>query len=86
MTELPSAIERLQAETKDQRRALIALQTELVRYRAEELAAEAVPTARGRLVLRAVEADANSLKATGVGRGVSAGVHRGAGFAGPSRT
>jgi alanyl-tRNA synthetase len=62
MAELPNAIERLQAETKDQRRALSALQTELVRYRAEELAAGGAPTARGRLVLRAVEADANGLK------------------------
>ena len=39
MADLPNAIERLQAETKDQRRALAALQTDLVRYRAEELAA-----------------------------------------------
>jgi alanyl-tRNA synthetase len=62
MAELPNAIERLQAEAKDQRRALNALQTELLRYRAEELAAGGVPTARGRLVLRAVEADPNGLK------------------------
>jgi alanyl-tRNA synthetase len=62
MADLPNAIERLQAETKDQRRALIALQTEVFRYRAEELAAGGVATARGRLVLRAVEVDAIGLK------------------------
>lgn len=63
MAELPNAIERLQAETKDQRRAMSDLQTDLVRYRAEELAAGGAPTPRGRLVLHAVDADANSLKA-----------------------
>jgi alanyl-tRNA synthetase len=62
MAELPIAIERLQAETKDQRRALSALQTEVFRYRAEELAAGGVLTARGRLVLRAVEVDPIGLK------------------------
>jgi alanyl-tRNA synthetase len=62
MAELPNAIERLQAETKDQRRALSALQTEVFRYRAEELAAGGVLTARGRLVLRAVEVDPIGLK------------------------
>jgi alanyl-tRNA synthetase len=39
--ELPSAIERLQAEAKDHKRAMTALQGELARYRAEELAASA---------------------------------------------
>jgi alanyl-tRNA synthetase len=62
MADLPNAIERLQAETKDQRRSLIALQTEVFRYRAEELAAGGVLTARGRLVLRAVEVDPIGLK------------------------
>jgi alanyl-tRNA synthetase len=37
--ELPAAIERLQGEAKDQKRAAIALQGELLRYRAEEMAA-----------------------------------------------
>jgi alanyl-tRNA synthetase len=63
MADLPSAIERLQSETKDQRRALAALHTDLVRYRAEDLASEGAATPRGRLVLRAVDADASGLKA-----------------------
>jgi len=63
MPDLPNAIERLQGETKDQRRALAALQHDLVRYRADECAAAAAPTQRGRLVLSVVDADANSLKA-----------------------
>ena len=37
--ELPAAIERLQADAKEQKRSLAALQTELARFRAEELAA-----------------------------------------------
>ncbi len=63
MPDLPNAIERLQAETKDQRRTVTALQHDLVRYRAAECAGEATPTERGRLVLRVVDADANGLKA-----------------------
>ena len=39
--ELPSAIERLQAEAKDHKRAMSALQRDLARYHAEELAASA---------------------------------------------
>src|SRR6266705_2835774 len=61
--ELPASIERLQAEAKNQKRSIAALQSELAGYRAEELAASAVPTAAGRLVARAVDADANGLKA-----------------------
>ena len=61
--DLPNAIERLQAETKDQRRALTAVQTDLVRYRAADLASGGTTTPRGRLVLSAVDADANGLKA-----------------------
>jgi len=78
--ELPGAIERLQSDAKDQKRAMAALQTELSRFRAEELAvaAEEVrlqsdatgPVASGfsrtidaKLVLRAIDADANGLKA-----------------------
>ena len=57
--ELPSAIERLQGEAKEQKRTLSGLQSELARYRAEELAA----TATAGLVLRSVDADANGLKA-----------------------
>jgi len=61
--ELPASIERLQADAKDQKRSLAALQGELARYRAEELAASAEPTAAGKLVARAVDADANGQKA-----------------------
>jgi alanyl-tRNA synthetase len=60
--ELPEAIERLQGELKDQRRAVGALQSDLTRYRADELATTAETTGRGRLVLRALDADANGLK------------------------
>jgi alanyl-tRNA synthetase len=70
--ELPASIERLQAEAKEQKRATTALQADLARYRAEELAASAVEmrlkTDSGasparRLVARVVDADANGLKA-----------------------
>ena len=64
--EVPGAIERLQVEAKDQRRAITALYADLARYRAGELAASAEATDKGRLVLRAVEADANGLKALAV--------------------
>ncbi len=56
--ELPGAIERLQADAKEQKRALGRLQTELARYRAEELAASATDG----LVLQTVETDANGLR------------------------
>ena len=39
--ELPAAIERLQADAKEQKRSMVALQGDLARYRAEELAAGA---------------------------------------------
>jgi alanyl-tRNA synthetase len=70
--DLPAAIERIQAEAKEQRRAVSGLQTELTRYRADELAASAeevrlkpdvASQAAVRLVLRAVDGDANALKA-----------------------
>ena len=64
--ELPDAIERLQVELKDEKRAMTALQAELARYRADELAASADPTDKGRLVLRAIDADASGLKALAV--------------------
>jgi alanyl-tRNA synthetase len=41
--ELPAAIERLQVETKEHKRARAALHVDLVRYRAEELALTAEP-------------------------------------------
>jgi alanyl-tRNA synthetase len=61
--ELPASIERLQADVKEQRRTLNALQLELARYRADEIAAAAEPVALGYLVVRALDADANALKA-----------------------
>jgi len=60
--ELPGAIERLMSDAKEQKRAASALQIELARYKAEEIAAGAEATDRGRLVLKAVDADANGLK------------------------
>src|ERR1043166_8514469 len=60
--EVPQAIEKLQVETKERQKAIGALQLDLARYRAEELAASAQQTAAGRLVAQAVDADANGLK------------------------
>jgi alanyl-tRNA synthetase len=60
--DLPSAIERLQSEARDQKKAMSALQAELAGYRAEALAAEAEPHARGRVLLKAIDGDAASLK------------------------
>jgi alanyl-tRNA synthetase len=67
--DLPSSIERLQADAKEQKRSMVALQGELARYRAEELAASGeevqlgAGSGRCRLVARAVDADANGLAA-----------------------
>ena len=62
--ELPAGIERLQVEAKEQKRSMIALQGDLARYRADEMAAGAEDVAGGcRLVARAIDADANGLKA-----------------------
>jgi alanyl-tRNA synthetase len=60
--ELPQAIERLQADAKDQKRAVNGLQNDLARYHAEELAAGAEEVGGCRLVARAIDADANRLK------------------------
>jgi alanyl-tRNA synthetase len=60
--ELPQAIEKLQLESRDRQRSMLSLQQELARYRAEELAASAEQLPTGRLVLRAVDADAAGLK------------------------
>ena len=62
LDDLPAAIERLQAEARDQKRALVALHSELARFRAVELAAAAEPFASGRVVLEAIDADAQGLK------------------------
>jgi alanyl-tRNA synthetase len=60
--ELPAAIERLLSEVKDQKRAIGALQGDLARYRADELAAASEDAGTCRLVARAIDADANGLK------------------------
>jgi alanyl-tRNA synthetase len=60
--EVPDGIERLQAETRERQRSLTALEQELARYRAADLAANAETTATGRVVLAAVDKDANGLK------------------------
>ncbi len=66
--ELPAAIERMQGDAKEQKRATVALHNELARYQAEEFAAGAEEvrlkpdTTSCRLVTRAVDADANGLK------------------------
>jgi alanyl-tRNA synthetase len=61
--DIPSTIERLQTEAKTQKRALAALQGELVRHRADELAASAEQTSHGLLVTRTLDADASALQA-----------------------
>jgi alanyl-tRNA synthetase len=61
--ELPPAIERLQSDAKDHKRALAELETALAGFRAEELARDAEPHGTGRLVLSAVDATAGGLKA-----------------------
>lgn len=60
--ELPDAIERLQAEVKGQKRALVAAQAALAKYEAVALADSAEPFAGGRLVLQVVDGDAATLK------------------------
>ena len=59
-TKKPLTEERLQDDAKEQKRAFAALQTELARYRAGELAAAAERSSAGSLVLREVDADANT--------------------------
>jgi len=58
----PAAIERLQGEAKDLKRATVALQSDLAGYRARELAAAADITPVGKLVVHAVDGDAAVLK------------------------
>jgi alanyl-tRNA synthetase len=62
--EVPDGIERLQAETRERQRSLTALEQELARYRAADLAATAETTATGKAVLATVDedGDANRLK------------------------
>ena len=65
--ELPGAIERLQADARDQKRTVSGLQSDLARYQAGELAASAEEVqlksaSMCRLVTRAVDTDGNGLK------------------------
>src|SRR5262249_45251552 len=60
--EMPAAIQRLQADAKDQKRVMTVLQEGLARFRAEALVAAAEPIGAVRAILRAVDADANGLK------------------------
>jgi alanyl-tRNA synthetase len=60
--ELPGSIERLMTESREQKRAVTALQHDLARYRASELVALAEPGRSGRLVVRALDGDAGVLK------------------------
>jgi alanyl-tRNA synthetase len=60
--DLPGAIERLQADVREQKRSLGALHTELARFQAEALARTAEPHAAGQLVLGSVNGDADALK------------------------
>ena len=60
--ELPDAIEKLQGDLRDRQKAAISLQQDLARYQAEEFASSAESTAAGRLVARAIDADATTLK------------------------
>jgi alanyl-tRNA synthetase len=61
--DVPSAIERLQTDVKDQKRALAGFQADLARYQAREFADAAATYPGGRLVARVVDADAVALKA-----------------------
>jgi alanyl-tRNA synthetase len=60
--EIPAAIERLQSEHREQKRMLTMQQTALVRFQADELVASAEPHAAGHVVIRTLDADANTLK------------------------
>jgi alanyl-tRNA synthetase len=60
--ELPAAIERVQQDVKDQRKLVQSLRNELSGYQADELARGAETHPIGRVVLKAVDADATTLK------------------------
>jgi alanyl-tRNA synthetase len=68
--ELPGSIERMQADAKEQKKAILGLQADIARYRADELAASAEPIRLTgatpeavRLVAKVIDGDANGLKA-----------------------
>lgn len=60
--DMPGAIERLQADVRDQKRTLAMVQVELTRHQARELADAAESLPQGRLVLKSVDADAPLLR------------------------
>jgi len=60
--ELPAAIQRLQADARDQKRSMAALQSALAVFQADELATGAETVGAVRLVARAIEGDASLLK------------------------
>jgi alanyl-tRNA synthetase len=61
--EIPATVERMQGDAREQKRAAAALQTELAKFRARQLAEAAESIGGTAAVLRAVDADANGLKA-----------------------
>jgi alanyl-tRNA synthetase len=61
--EIPATVERMQGDAREQKRAAAAVQTELAKFRARELADAAESIDGTAAVLRAVDADANGLKA-----------------------
>lgn len=65
--DLAGAIDHLQSEMKEQKRALVSMQSDLSRYRAEELALGADTMSGVRVVTQAVAADAAGLKALASG-------------------
>lgn len=60
--ELPAAIERLHQDVKDHKKLIQSLRNDLSGYQADEFARGAELHPIGRLVLKAVDADANTLK------------------------
>ena len=71
--EIPTTLERMQGDAREQKRAAAAFQTELARFRARELAEAAESIDGTAAVLRAVDADANGLK--GLATAVAAASH-----------
>jgi alanyl-tRNA synthetase len=71
--EIPATVERMQGDARDQKRASAALQVELARFRAGELAGTAESINGRATVLRAIDADANGLKALATAIAASSG-------------
>ena len=71
--EIPATVERMQGDARDQKRTSAALQVELARFRAGELAGTAESINGRATVLRAIDADANGLKALATAIAASSG-------------